>query len=268
MNTVFTSEQKAYIANQYWNGMSVKSLCETYQVPRSTLYTWLKPNQNLYASKYAINAVATQKEFNDLKRKYERQTLVLQAISDSGCIKTILLKERIEIYEQLSARYGAKILLEALAISKGSYYNLIKKNRVPTYYQERHDELADMVRRIFDESNQCYGSDKILTVLQSRGIRTSKKYILRLMHEMGLVSVTQDAKKNYRALSKKKDIVRRQFEVSRPNEVWVSDCSQYMVKGIYYYICVIIDLFSRKVIAYKISPNCTARLITATQNSL
>ncbi len=84
------------------------------------------------------------------------------------------------------------------------------------------------------------------------------------MHEMGLVSVTQDAKKNFKALTKKKDIVKRQFEVSRPNEVWVSDCTQYLVNGIYYYNCVIIDLFSRRVIAYKISPNCTTRLITAT----
>ena len=264
MNTNFTSKQKADIANQYWNGTSVKDLCEKYNVPRSTLYTWLKPYQYVYASRHATETIATQKEYNDLKRKFERLTLVLQAISDSGCITMIPLEKRITMYEQLSLQYGTKILLEALSISKGSYHNLIKKNRVPTYYQERHAELSDMVRKVFEESNQCYGSDKILAVLQSQGVRTSKKYILRLMHEMGLVSITQNAKKNFKALSKKKDIVRRQFEVSRPNEIWVSDCSQYMVKGIYYYICVIIDLFSRRVIAYKISTNCTARLITAT----
>lgn len=264
MSTNLTSKQKANIANQYWNGSSVKEICEKYQVPRSTLYTWLKPYQNVYASRHATEAIATQKEYNDLKRKYERQQQVLKAIADSGCITMIPLEERIAIYDQLSEQYGANILLDALSISKGSYYNLIKKNRVTTYYATRHDELAEMVHRVFDESNQCYGSDKILAILQSRGVRTSKKYILMLMHEMGLVSVTQDAKKNYRALTKKKNIVKRQFEVSRPNEVWGSDCTQYMVKGIYYYICAIIDLFSRRVIAHKISPNCTTRLITAT----
>ena len=264
MRTNVSSDQKAKIVNQYWIGTPVKDLCEKYQVPRSTLYSWPKPYQNVYASQHATEAIATQKEYNTLKRKYERQQQVLKAIADSGCITMIPLEERIVIFDQLSERYGANILLDALSISKGSYYNLIKKNRVSTYYKSRHDELSDMVRRVFDESDQCYGSDKILAVLQAQGVRTSKKYILRLMHEMGLVSVTQDAKKNYKALTKKKNIVKRQFEVSCPNEVWVSDCTQYMVKGIYYYICAIIDLFSRRVIAYKISPNCTTRLITAT----
>lgn len=175
-----------------------------------------EPYKNVYASRHATEAIATQKEYNDLKQKYDRQQQVLQAIVDSGCFTMIPLEERIAIYDQLSEHYGANILLDALSISKGSFYNRIKKNRVPTYYATRHDELAEMVHRVFDESNQCYGSDKILAVLQSRGVRTSKKYILRLMHEMGLVSVTQDAKKNYKALTKKKNTVKRQFEVSRP----------------------------------------------------
>ena len=264
MRTNVSSDQKAKIVNQYWNGTPVKDLCEKYQVPRSTLYSWLKPYQNVYASQHATEAIVTQKEYNNLKRKYERQQQGLKAIADSGCITMIPLEERIAIYDQLSEQYGANILLDALSIFKGFYYNLIKKNRVPTYYKRRHDVLSDMVHRVFDDSARCYGSDKILSVLQAQGVRTSKKYILRLMHEMGLVSVTQDAKKNYKALTKKKDIVKRQFEVSRLNEVWVSDCTQYMVKGIYYYICAIIDLFSRRVIAFKISPNCTTRLITTT----
>ena len=264
MSTIFTEAQKASIANQYWNGVSVKALCAKYQVPRSTLYTWLKPYQNVYASKFATETVATQKAYSDLKRKFERTAQVLQAISDSGFISKVPLEERITVFEQLSKQYSANVLVEALSISKSTYHSLIKKKHKSNYHQNRHNELAAMVRRVFDESDQCYGSDKILSVLHSRGIRVSKRYVLKLMREMGLVSVTQNAKKNYRAFAKKKDIVKRQFNISRPNEVWVSDCSQFMVKGIYYYICVIIDLFSRKVVAYKISPNCTARLITAT----
>lgn len=83
-----------------------------------------------------------QKEYNDLKRKYERQAQVLQAIADSGCITMIPLAERIDIYERLSDQYGANVLLDALSISKGSFYNRIKKNRVPTYYETRHDEFT------------------------------------------------------------------------------------------------------------------------------
>ena len=38
-----------------------------------------------------------------------------------------------------------------------------------------------------------------------------------------------------------------------PNEVWVSDVTYFSVFNRMYYICVIIDLYARKVIAHKIS---------------
>ena len=44
----------------------------------------------------------------------------------------------------------------------------------------------------------------------------------------------------------------QEFDVSRPNEVWVSDVTYFKYGKSAYYICVIIDLFSRMVIAYKI----------------
>ena len=160
MNTNLTSGQKAKIVNQYWNGTPVKNLCEKYHVPRSTLYSWLKICQNVYASQHAAEAIATQKEYTDLKRKYEWQQQVLQAIADSGCITMIPLEERIAIYDQLREQYGTNILLDALSIFKGSYYNLIKKNRVPTYYKRRHDVLSNMVRmKIYEKRPQAGRSD-------------------------------------------------------------------------------------------------------------
>ena len=40
----------------------------------------------------------------------------------------------------------------------------------------------------------------------------------------------------------------RKFSAERPDQIWVGDIAEFMVKGIYYYICVVIDLFSRKVV--------------------
>lgn len=54
MSTNLTVKQKANIANRHWSGASVKVLCRNYFVLGSALYTWLKPYQNVYASKHAI----------------------------------------------------------------------------------------------------------------------------------------------------------------------------------------------------------------------
>ena len=59
-------------------------------------------------------------------------------------------------------------------------------------------------------------------------------------------------------------VVKRFFKTYAPNQIWVSDITQFMVKGIYYYICVVIDLFSRKVIAYNVSTCSSTRLVSST----
>ena len=46
--------------------------------------------------------------------------------------------------------------------------------------------------------------------------------------------------------------------------MWVSDTTCFKVENKYYYICIVLDLFSRKVVAYRISPKHSTYLITST----
>lgn len=43
------------------------------------------------------------------------------------------------------------------------------------------------------------------------------------------------------------------IKVNSPNKTWVSDTTYFKIKNRFYFICVIIGLYSRKVVAYKIS---------------
>ena len=54
------------------------------------------------------------------------------------------------------------------------------------------------------------------------------------------------------------------FRFSRPNEVWVSDVTYFSVFGRMYYICVVLDLYASKVIAYKISRHNSTQLTKST----
>ena len=88
-----------------------------------------------------------------------------------------------------------------------------------------------------------------------------------LLRDMGLASVRTSSKHDYRKiqeLEKKKNILQQQFKADRPNQIWVSDVTCFKLKDRYFYICAILDLFSRKVIAYKISKKNSTQLITTT----
>ena len=87
------------------------------------------------------------------------------------------------------------------------------------------------------------------------------------MKEMGLASIPSTAKQDYMKLhvpEKKQNILRQQFQADKPNQIWVSDVNCFKLEDFYLYICVILDLFSRKVVAYKVSRKNTTQLITAT----
>lgn len=63
---------------------------------------------------------------------------------------------------------------------------------------------------------------------------------------------------------RKKNVLQQQFRANGPNEIWASGVTCFTLNNRYYYICVILDLLSRKVISYKISKKNSTQLITPT----
>lgn len=45
------------------------------------------------------------------------------------------------------------------------------------------------------------------------------------------------------------NVLRQQFHADKPNQIWVSDVTCFRLGDRYLYTCVILDLFSRKVVA-------------------
>lgn len=264
MKSKFTDLEKQEIVAQYWNGQPVHSLCTQYGVPRSTLYSWLKPYKKFETFDPTTRSDITQKEYAELKRRADKQSQILEVIRISGCLPTAPLEEKLVAFETLQGQYSACVLCEALNIARGTYHKRIVKQNNPTVYAQRRKEISEQVRAVFEESDQRYGADKIVAVLAERGIRTSKKYVLKLMREMGLQSIGVHSKRDYRKFARKKNVVQRQFHAEAPNMIWVSDVTCFRVKNDYFYICVILDLFSRKVVAHCVSRRNSTQLITRT----
>ena len=55
-----------------------------------------------------------------------------------------------------------------------------------------------------------------------------------------------------------------EFNPKAPNQVWASDITYVKVSGSFCYICVIMDLFSRKIVAYKVSTRIDTKLVLDT----
>ena len=121
------------------------------------------------------------------------------------------------------------------------------------------------MEQVYHENNQIFGPAKIYAILKDRGYAISEKTVADIMHKNGWFSIRTGAKKQYlQQEERRKNILNQQFKVSRPNEVWVSDITYFRYNGMMYYICVILDLFARKVVAYKISTKNSTQLTKGT----
>ena len=62
----------------------------------------------------------------------------------------------------------------------------------------------------------------------------------------------------------KKNLVDRDFSAAHPNQIWVSDITYFKVNNYWVYLCIILDLFSRKIVGYRVSRNQSTNLVTTT----
>lgn len=252
------------LVTRYYNGEAATDICKEAGISRSAFYTWLKPYQSTVTEAgHTVNAA----EFVKMKKKLEKLEQKLEVLQSVNCTVSSPLQKRLYALEALHGQYSIHILCEALQVDRGTFYNhLLRNKKDKSSYQFRRTELSEQIRQVYDGSNQIYGAKKIKAVLAGRGIAVSDKMVAELMNEMNISSIRTSAKKNYIRFQtdKKKDSLKMNFTVDAPNQVWVSDVTYFKLDGKFHFICAIIDLYSRKVIAHKISKKHSAQLITAT----
>ena len=123
-----------------------------------------------------------------------------------------------------------------------------------------------VVQQVFGDCNQRFASEKIRITLAANGIHVSRERIQGIMQELDIKTIHYNARREYkrRQSYRKRNLLNRNFTASKPNLIWVSDITYFKVKGYGLYLCVILDLFSRKVIAYNISRKANTYLVTST----
>ena len=157
--------------------------------------------------------------------------------------------------EELVGRYSLHSICTYLDLPRGTYYNYIKnKNKVKV--EDLEDEFfKPLIRQAFEKSGERMTAAQIRHRLRRDGHEIGCKRVKRMMKEMKLIPYSQrQIRFDYTPSAYgKRNKLRRQFYQTDPNKVWASDFTYICINGIKYYLCVVLDLFSRKVLAYNLS---------------
>ncbi len=261
MNKIVSKKEKQKVVERYLRGESVVSICKDICYPRSTVYGWI----GQYKSGLQNHQV-NLKDYKILKTMYERQKLVVHILQNAPCRANDPLHDRLEAIKDLSLKYTVYTLCDAFNVPKGTYYNfLLRSKGENSQAAKRRAELKPMIEEIYNNSNQTFGAGKISAVMRDRGIVVTERLVGDIMHKNGWFSVKTNAKELYEYCERRKEnIIKQNFKLEKPNQIWVSDVTYFSYNERKYYICVIFDLYSRKVIAYKISKRNSTQLTKAT----
>ena len=125
------------------------------------------------------------------------------------------------------------------------------------------------MQEVFAQSYENYGSHKIARELQRReDMETAcRNTVAAAMREMGLKS---RIRKKFTPTTTVVDpsrepapnLLNRDFTASAPNRKWVTDITYLATAAGWVYLAVVMDLFSRKIVGWAISPSLATELVS------
>ena len=262
MKQTYTNEQVRQCCTAYASGQSVSELAKKLDIPKSTIYTWIKREQQQLEEQ---REKLPLKSYRLLEQKIKRLENTIEILKSVLSPATLPLHEKVELIEQLQKKYSLRMICDALGFNRGTYYYRVLRDN-QTLYEKRKEELKPLIQKIYDDNHQIFGAEKITAILKEQGEPITVPTVRALMHEMGLLSVRLTAKTLYDREHKKPpmNLLNQQFYIEQPNQVWVSDVTQFRFNEKTYYICAIIDLFARSVIAYRIGIRNSTQLTKST----
>jgi transposase InsO family protein len=151
--------------------------------------------------------------------------------------------------------YPIEKMCKVLGIGLRSYYDW-KSNSVSNRKQ-RAILIKKEIETVYFNKKQRYGSPRITVELNTKGISVSRITVAKYMRQMWLRSklgrkfkTTTDSKHSHRIME---NILNREFRVTEPSKVWVSDITYIHTKDGFLYLTTVIDLYDRKCIGWSIS---------------
>ncbi len=178
---------------QYVCGYTPKEIAEKSGIHFVTIYRWINNwKQDLDGRPLTdlplqdVGAILTYTE--ELKRELREAEHSLSIIHSSGILQTIPLRKRISMALPLLNSYPAKFLAQTFEVSLSSIYYHKRQGQRKAKRQTQDEYISSKIQEIFIESDGRLGAERIRIQLHNQGIVTSKKKIIKLMNQMGLVS--------------------------------------------------------------------------------
>jgi putative transposase len=139
------------------------------------------------------------------------------------------------------------------------------RRRSPSPRQLRLAWLTDLVQAIHAESRGTYGWRRVnAELVYGHGVIVNRKTVRKIMRLHGLHGLP-GLSKRFRSkanIATTADLVERRFDRPAPDQLWVTDITEHPTREGKVYCCVVLDVFSRRVVGWAIDSHQATPLVT------
>lgn len=157
------------------------------------------------------------------------------------------------------------MLCRALAVSVSGYYAW--RTRAPSARAREDAALTDRIVTIHEQSRQTYGAPRIHAELAEQGIHCGIKRVARLMRAASIVGCHRRRSVVTTIREEKADPapdhLQRQFVAAAPNIRWTADITYVPTWAGFYYLAVVLDVFSRRIVGWAMADHLRTELVLA-----
>lgn len=164
------------------------------------------------------------------------------------------------------ANYPVTTLCKVLDVSESGYHAWRK--RPPSKRAIENERITIHIKASFKKSRETYGSPRLTDDLREKDVKVGRHRVARLMREAGIRAKKPPRFKkttnSNHDLPRASNLVERRWSelATAPNKLWVSDLTYIWTWQGWVYLAVFLDVFSRKVVGWKVDETMEAHLVT------
>jgi putative transposase len=150
-----------------------------------------------------------------------------------------------------------------LGVSASGYYAWLGRSESARLQRDR--ELLEKVRQIHKATKGVYGSPRVHAELVAEGIDVGRHKVAYLMRSARLRGCP---KRRYRTTTQRDpshrvahNLLKQNFTADGPDQRWASDITYISTRQGWLYLAVTMDLFSRRIIGWSMSPWMSRHLV-------
>jgi putative transposase len=163
------------------------------------------------------------------------------------------------------AQHSVSLLGQVLGVTRQGFYSW--RSRKPCNRELKDRELCTLISKAFEDSRETYGVPRIHAELcDEHGVRVSRKRVARLMRRLAIEGVSRRGKRPQTTTRAAQapgadDLVRRRFQASGPNRIWVADITYVPTWEGYLFLASVLDCWSRRCVGWSMRNDLRAELV-------